>query len=187
MGVALLLASAVAMRSPMNDLTVSLIVAVSENGVIGRDGGLPWRLSSDLKTFRRLTMDKPIIMGRKTFQSIGKALDGRDNIVVTRDPSFEAAGISTCETVSDALILARILAKTRGAEEIMVIGGAAVYDAAFPVADRIYLTRVHADVDGDRHFSALDPVEWQETSQESLPKGPRDDHSSTLFIYDRRK
>ncbi|MET0640773.1 MAG: dihydrofolate reductase, partial [Hyphomicrobium sp.] len=126
----------------MNDLLVSLVVAVSENGVIGRAGALPWRLSSDLKTFRRLTMDKPIIMGRKTFQSIGKPLDRRDNIVVTRDPSFEVAGVSTCETIGDALTLARVLAKTRGADEIMVIGGVDIFDATLPVADRIYLTRV---------------------------------------------
>jgi dihydrofolate reductase len=171
----------------MNDITVSFIVAVSENGVIGRDGGLPWRLSSDLKTFRRLTMDKPIIMGRKTFQSIGKPLDGRDNIVVTRDPSFEVPGVSTCETVSDALTLGRVLATTRGAEEIMVIGGAAIYDAAFPVVDRIYLTRVHAVVEGDRHFAPLDAAVWQKVSEEALPHGPRDDHSSTLIVYDRLK
>ncbi|MGO4685220.1 dihydrofolate reductase [Hyphomicrobium sp. 2TAF46] len=170
----------------MNEITVSLIVAVSENGVIGRDGGLPWRLSSDLKTFRRLTMDKPIIMGRKTFQSIGKPLDGRDNIVVTRDPSFEVPGVSACDTVRDALTLARVLARTRGAEEIMVIGGAGVYDVALPVADRIYLTRVHAVVEGDRHFAALDASEWIEASREELPKGPRDDHASTLYVYDRR-
>ncbi len=171
----------------MNDMTVSLIVAVSENGVIGRAGGLPWRLSSDLKTFRRLTMDKPIVMGRKTFQSIGKPLDGRDNIVVTRDPTFEAPGISTCESVADALTLARVLAKTRGAEEIMVIGGAEVYERAFSVADRIYLTRVHAEVEGDRHFAPLDAAEWRETSREALPQGPKDDHASTLFVYDRQK
>lgn len=171
----------------MNDTLVSLIVAVSENGVIGRAGGLPWRLSSDLKTFRKLTMGKPIIMGRKTFQSIGRPLDGRENIVVTRDPAFDAAGVSTCETVADALTLARILAKTSGADEIMVIGGAEVYEAAFPVADRIYLTRVHADIEGDRHFAPLDAREWRETSAEPLPQGPRDDHASTLFIYDRQK
>ncbi|MBS0233195.1 MAG: dihydrofolate reductase [Proteobacteria bacterium] len=171
----------------MNDTLVSLIVAVSENGVIGRAGALPWRLSSDLKTFRRLTMGKPIVMGRKTFQSIGKPLDGRDNIVVTRDSAFEVAGVSTCETVTDALTLARVLAKTSGADEIMVIGGAEIYDAAFPVADRIYLTCVHASVEGDRHFSPLDAGEWLETSREPLPKGPRDDHASTLFVYDRQK
>lgn len=170
----------------MNDLRVSLIVAVSENGVIGRAGGLPWRLSSDLKTFRRLTMDKPIVMGRKTFQSIGKPLDGRDNIVVTRDPSFEVEGVSTCESTADALTLARVLAKTRGAEEIMVIGGVDVFDAVLPVADRIYLTRVHAEVEGDRLFLPLDAGEWREASREALPQGPRDDHASTLFVYDRQ-
>ncbi|HVZ03202.1 dihydrofolate reductase [Hyphomicrobium sp.] len=170
----------------MNDLPISLIVAVSENGVIGRDGALPWRLSSDLKTFRKLTMDKPIVMGRRTFQSIGKALDGRDNIVVTRDPQFTADGVSTCETVTDALTLARILATTRGADEIMVIGGVGVFDATLPVADRIYLTRVHAVVDGDRHFAPLDTAIWQEMSKEALSQGPRDEFASTLFIYERR-
>ncbi|WP_409561043.1 dihydrofolate reductase [Hyphomicrobium sp. B1] len=171
----------------MNDTCISLIVAVSENGVIGRDGALPWRLSSDLKTFRRLTMDKPIVMGRKTFDSIGKPLDGRDNIVITRDPAFEVAGVSTCESVADALTLARVLAKTRGADEIMVIGGVQVFEAALPVADRIYLTRVHADVEGDRHFGALDAAEWRELSREPLPQGPRDDHAATLIVYDRQK
>jgi dihydrofolate reductase len=162
-----------------------MVVAVAENGVIGRDGGLPWRLSSDLKVFRKLTMDKPIVMGRKTFQSIGKALDGRDNIVVTRDPMFEAEGVSTCETVTDALTLARVLATTRGADEIMVIGGVAVFDAAFPIADRIYLTRVHADVEGDRHFPQLDGAVWREIAKEALPQGPKDDFASTLFVYER--
>jgi dihydrofolate reductase len=169
----------------MNELPISLIVAVAENGVIGRGGALPWRLSSDLKTFRGLTMDKPIIMGRRTFQSIGRALDGRDNIVVTRDPEFNAEGVSTCETVTDALTLARVLATTRGADEIMVIGGVGVFDAALPVADRIYLTRVHANVEGDRHFPPLDAAIWREVSQVALPQGPRDEFASTLYIYER--
>jgi len=173
-------------RSRMNDLLISLIVAVSENGVIGRDGGLPWRLSSDLKTFRRLTMGKPIIMGRRTFESIGKALDGRDNIVVTRDFNFAVEGVSTCETVTDALTLVRVLATTRGAEEVMVIGGVRVFEAALPVADRIYLTRVHADVEGDRYFAPLDDAVWAEAGKEALPQGPRDDFASTLYIYERR-
>jgi dihydrofolate reductase len=170
----------------MNDIIVSLVVAVSENGVICRDGVLPWRLSSDLKTFRRLTMGKPIIMGRRTFQSIGKPLDGRDNIVVSRDPCFQPQGISTCESVADALTLARVLATTLRSEEIMVIGGAGVYNAVLPVADRIYLTRVHATLDGDRHFPPLDASVWREASQEALAKGPRDDFASTLFVYERR-
>ncbi len=169
----------------MNDLLVSLIVAASENNVIGRAGGLPWRLSSDLKTFRKLTLGKPIIMGRQTYQSIGKPLDGRDNIVVTRDPSFAVAGVSTCESVSDALVLARVLAKTRGADEIMVIGGASVYEATLAVADRIYLTRVHVTLDGDRSIPALDPALWRQTHAEALPQGPRDEFAATLFVYER--
>ena len=166
-------------------MILSLIVAVAENGVIGRDGGLPWRLSSDLKTFRRLTMGKPLIMGRRTYDSIGKPLDGRDNIVVTRDPHFEVAGVSACPSVSEALTLARVLAATRGADEIMVIGGATVYDAVMPHADRIYLTQVHAKPAGDRHFAALDKKVWQEVSREALPKGERDDFASTLVVYER--
>lgn len=170
----------------MNEITVSFVVAVSENGVIGRDGTLPWRLSSDLKTFRRLTMDKPIIMGRKTFESIGKPLDGRDNIVVTRDPNFEVPGVSTCDTVSGALTLARILATTRGVDEVMVIGGEGVFEAALASADRIYLTRVQATVEGDRYFAPLKDSDWIEASREELPKGPRDDYAATLYIFDRR-
>lgn len=168
-------------------LILSLIVAVAENGVIGRDGGLPWRLSSDLKTFRRLTMGKPLIMGRRTFDSIGKPLDGRDNIVVTRDPHFEAAGVSACATVTEAVTLARVLATTRGADEIMVIGGAAIYDALLSEAGRIYFTQVHATPEGDRTFPRPDPVEWQEVSRQALPQGERDDHASTLIVYERSK
>lgn len=168
-------------------MIVSLIVAVAENGVIGRDGKLPWHLSSDLKTFRRLTMGKPIIMGRRTYDSIGKPLDGRDNIVVTRDPYFEVPGVSACPSINDALTLARVLAATGGAEEIMVIGGATIYDAVMPVTNRIYFTRVHASPEGDRHFPTLDDNEWREVSREALPQGPRDEFASTLIIYERTK
>ena len=135
-------------------MKISLIVAVAENGVIGRGGGLPWRLSSDLKTFRRLTMGKPMIMGRRTFQSIGKPLDGRDNIVVTRDPDIRSRwhlDVRKPRRCADAGAGAR---GTRGGDEIMVIGGAGVFDAALPVADRIYLTRVHAAPEGDTYFRA---------------------------------
>lgn len=165
---------------------LSLIVAVAENGVIGRDGGLPWRQSSDLKTFRRLTMGKPMIMGRRTFESIGKPLDGRDNIIVTRDPTFEAAGASAVATVDEALTLARILARTRGADEIMIIGGAALYDATLPIADRIYFTRVHGEPAGDRYFPTLDAATWAETARDAIPQGPKDDHPATLITFDRR-
>ena len=167
-------------------MTLSLIVAIAENGVIGREGGLPWRMSSDLKTFRRMTMGKPIIMGRRTFQSIGRPLDGRDNIVVTRDPYFEHAGVSAVSSVSEALALARVLARTRGADEIMVIGGAEIYGAALPLAHRIYLTRVHAAPVGDRHFPALDMAAWHEVAREALPKGARDEFAATLITFERK-
>lgn len=166
-------------------MKISLIVAVAENGVIGRDGGLPWRLSSDLKTFRRLTMGKPIVMGRRTFESIGKPLDGRDNIVVSRDSSFAPDGVSVTDNIEDAMTLARVLARTGGADEVMVIGGAKIYDGTLAMADRIYLTRVHARPDGDRTFEGFDPQEWSETSRAPLPQGPKDEHAATLFVYDR--
>lgn len=166
-------------------MKISLIVAVAENGVIGREGGLPWRLSSDLKTFRRLTMGKPIVMGRRTFQSIGKPLDGRDNIVVTRDPYFEQAGVSVVSNVTEALTLARVLATTRGVDEVMIIGGADLYAVTMDLANRIYFTRVHAEPHGDRHFPALDPKIWKEISREALPQGERDEHASTLVVFER--
>ncbi|MGQ0457077.1 MAG: dihydrofolate reductase [Hyphomicrobium sp.] len=166
-------------------MKISLVVAVAENGVIGKNGGLPWRLSSDLKTFRRLTMGKPIVMGRRTYESIGKPLDGRDNIVVTRDAAFAPDGVSTADSVGDALTLARVLARTSGADEVMVIGGAAIYEATLPIADRIYLTRVHAAPEGDRRFDALKPNVWTEQSREPLPQGPKDEHAATLIVYDR--
>lgn len=166
-------------------MLISLIVAVAENGVIGKDGQLPWRLSSDLKTFRRLTMHKPLIMGRRTFQSIGKPLDGRDNIVVTRDPFFSHPGVSTTESVADAITLARVLALTSGADEIMVIGGAEIYASVLDRANRIYMTRVHASPEGDRIFPDLDLSNWTEVSREALPRGPKDEFASTLIVYER--
>jgi dihydrofolate reductase len=164
---------------------ISLIVAVADNGVIGAKGGLPWRMSSDLKTFRRLTMGKPIVMGRRTFQSIGKPLDGRDNIVVTRDPHFEAEGVTSFASLDEALILARALARTSGADEVMIIGGAELYRAALPKADRIYWTAVAASPEGDTHFPALNPGEWREVSAEALPRGPKDEYDATLKILER--
>jgi dihydrofolate reductase len=166
-------------------MMVSLIVAVAENGVIGRKGALPWRLSSDLKTFRRLTMGKPIIMGRKTFQSLGKPLDGRDNIVLSSDPFFERQGVSVVDSLGAALTLARVLAATRGADEIMIIGGADVFREALALADRIYWTEVEASPEGEVHFPAFDMGEWTEVSREALPRGPKDDHSAILKVLER--
>lgn len=166
-------------------MRVSLIVAVAENGVIGKGGALPWRLSSDLKTFRRLTMGKPIVMGRKTFQSLGKPLDGRDNIVVSSDPFFEPKGVSVVDSVGAALTLARVLATTRGADEIMIIGGADIFREVLPAADRIYWTEVKAAPEGDVLFPPFDAGEWRELSREALPRGPKDEHDAILKVLER--
>jgi dihydrofolate reductase len=165
---------------------ISLIVAVAKNNVIGANGRLPWRLSSDLKTFRRLTMGKPIVMGRKTFASLGKPLDGRDNIVVTRNPYFASEGVSAFNSLSEALVLARALARTNGSDEVMIIGGAEMYKTALPLAHRIYWTSVNAEPEGDVVFPALAREEWTEVSSEVLPRGPRDDHAATLVILERK-
>jgi dihydrofolate reductase len=131
-------------------------------------------------------MGKPLIMGRRTFQSLKKPLDGRDNIVITRDSHFEAPlGVSVTDTFADALTLARVLATTRGADEIMVIGGAEVYRAALPYTDRIYWTDVHAHPEGDTVFPSFNPAQWKEVSREQLGKGEKDEFSATLRVLER--
>jgi dihydrofolate reductase len=165
--------------------TISLVVAVAENGVIGRGGTLPWRVPSDMRTFRRLTMGKPVIMGRKTYDSIGKPLEGRDNIVVTRNTGFDAPGIQRVGGIAEALDFARACAAARGVDEIMVIGGAEIFAGTLRLADRIYLTRIHARPDGDTTFPELDANVWREVSRGPLPPDPRDDAPATLHTYER--
>ena len=142
---------------------LSLIVAQGDNRVIGRQGGMPWHLSGDFKFFKATTMGKPVVMGRKTHQSIGRPLPGRTNIVVTRDPDFQAEGVELARDMAAALKLAA----ATGSPEIMVIGGAEIYRQALPEADRIYLTEVHLSPDGDAHFPALSAQEWREVSREA--------------------
>lgn len=166
-------------------MKIAFVVAVAENGVIGRGGTLPWYVPSDLKTFKRLTLGKPVIMGRKTFASIGKPLPGRDNIVVTRDGTFKAEGVERASTIEEALAIARRKAAERGVDEIMIIGGAQIYAASLPLADRIYLTRIHARPDGDATFPEPDPAVWREVSRAPVPPDPRDDASGTLLILER--
>lgn len=165
---------------------ISLVVAVAENGVIGANGSLPWRMSSDLKTFRRITMGKPVVMGRRTFATLKRPLDGRDNIVVTRDPFFEAPGVTVTNSLADALTIARTLAWTKGEDEVMVIGGAEIYAAVLPQADRIYWTQIHAAPEGDVRFPVLDLSEWSQISAEPLPQTEHDDHAATLKVFERR-
>lgn len=141
-----------------------LIVARADNGVIGRDGAMPWHLSADLKRFKRLTVGKPVIMGRKTFESIGRPLPGRHNIVLTRDATWRAEGVTVVANLAEAIAAAGLNPKAR-AETIFVIGGADVYAQAMPSATRIELTEVHAAPDGDTVFPPIDMSRWRETAR----------------------
>lgn len=159
---------------------MSYVVAVARNGVIGREGGLPWHISSDLKRFKEITMGKPVIMGRKTWDSLPrKPLPGRRNIVITRQKGFTADGAEVAATPADALRLAG------DAPEVAVIGGGEVYRLFWPHVDRIYLTEVDLDVAGDTHFPVLDPAEWREVARETHPKGERNSASFILRTLDR--
>ena len=166
-------------------MRISLILAVSRNGVIGRDGVIPWRNSTDMRRFRSLTMGKPIIMGRKQYDTVGKPLEGRDNIVVTRNPDFSAPGIHAAASMEAALELAATLARQRGADEIMVIGGAQIYALALPKADRIYLSRVEAEVDGEVRYDLGDLSSWVVVSRQECPAGTKDQFGHTFCVLDR--
>jgi dihydrofolate reductase len=168
----------------MTEPVIAFVVAASENNVIGRDGKLPWRLKSELRLFRRITMGKPVLMGRKTFQSLPRALDGRDNIVVSRS-GFAAPGAHMFTEIDSALAFAADRAKARGASEVCVIGGAEIFAAALARATRIYLTRVHAEVDGDVHLAPFSAAEWRTVSTAHHAPGPGDDHAYTLNILER--
>ena len=151
-------------------MIITIVVAVSSNGIIGRDGDMPWRLSTDLKRFKALTLGKPVIMGRKTFQSIGRALPGRPNIVISRDTAIARAGA---------------LADAAGGNEICVIGGGEIYRQAIGVADVLHVTHVDAEVEGDTRFPAIDPVVWLRGEEECVPVGERDNYPTRFVTYRR--
>lgn len=158
---------------------VTLIVAAADNGVIGRDNGLPWHLPDDLRRFKRLTMGKPVLMGRKTHDSIGKPLPGRHNIVVTRDPNYRAEGVTVVHDPAGAL------AAAAGAEEVMVIGGAELFRVFRPLAGRIHLTRVHGDIAGDVFWPPLDRGEWRLVGQESHDADEKHAYAMTFEVWER--
>ena len=168
-------------------MDIAIYVAIAENGVIGREGGLPWRLSSDLKRFKAGTMGKPIIMGRKTWQGLGRPLPGRHNIVVTRDRAFRAEGAEVAASLDDAIVLAKARARCMaGADEICVIGGGEIYAQALPLADRLKVTHVLGEVEGDTRFPPIDPELWQIASAEDFPAGEKDTHATRYTVYERR-
>ena len=169
-----------------SNVKIVLVAAIGENNVIGRNGELPWRLKSDLAHFRRVTINRPVVMGRKTFQSIGQPLKDRTNIVITRDPTFAAAGIVTAPDFRTALDLARTDAGKRGADAVMIIVGSDVFAESLPIADRLEITHVHAAPTGDVTFPPIDPNLWRETSRTDHAAGPQDDADFSVVTYLRR-
>src|SRR6204780_5218394 len=144
---------------------VVLVAAVARNGIIGANGGLPWRLSSDLQRFKALTWGKPLVMGRKTFESIGRALPGRETIVVTRDPTFALSGVFVVRNLDAALDLASERAQAMGTDEIIIGGGAEIYAQTIARASRLFITEVTLDAEGEARFPPVDPHEWREISR----------------------
>jgi len=166
---------------------IVLIVAVADNGVIGSRGAIPWRLKSDIQRFKAITTGKPVVMGRRTFASIGRPLPGRTNIVVTRDADFRAAGAVVTTSFIDARAVAWGDALRRLAPDIAVIGGAEIYAQWCDVADRLEVTEVHARPEGDTYFAAIDPAKWQELARVQNPAGPDDSAPFSYVTYRRRK
>jgi dihydrofolate reductase len=167
-------------------MDISYVVVMSENNVIGRDGGLPWRLSTDLKRFKALTMGKPVVMGRVCYDSIGRPLPGRPNIVITRNVGFRPDGVIVAHTLGEGMERAQAEAEKLGVDEICVIGGGVIYREAFDLATILHVTHIEAEIDGDTYFPEIDPAIWDAGQAEHVPAGEKDDYS-TRFVTYRRK
>jgi dihydrofolate reductase len=167
-------------------MQIVMVAAVGENNAIGIEGELPWHISSDLKHFRALTINRPVIMGRKTFDSIGKPLDQRTNIVVSRGLQRVGSGVVLATSIDAAVGYARSDAEKRGVDEIMVIGGGDIFAALMPFASRLEITHVHASPDGDSFFPEIDPQQWEQRSRREMPAGPKDSARFALATYVRR-
>jgi dihydrofolate reductase len=168
----------------VRDIPLVLVAAIARNGVIGANGGLPWRLSSDLKRFKALTWGKPLVMGRKTFESIGRALPGRETIVVTRDPAFAPSGVLVAHNLDAGLDLAA--KRARAMDEIIIGGGAEIYAQTIARARRLFVTEVALDAEGEARFPPIDPLEWREIQRETGGRGPRDDADFAFVEYERQ-
>ncbi|MEM8769855.1 MAG: dihydrofolate reductase [Pseudomonadota bacterium] len=166
-------------------MDISLIWAMADNGVIGRDNGLPWRLPKDMQFFMTATMGKPVIMGRKTFETMKAPLPGRTNIVITRREDYEREGITVVGNFAEALKEARVVADADGVEEIMVIGGAEIYRLGLMVATRLYVTHVHGQVEGDTVFPEVDWSQFEEARAESFVPDEQHSHPFTITVYNR--
>ena len=171
--------------APPHRIAIVLLAAVADNGVIGRGNALPFRQSSDLKRFKSLTMGKPVLMGRKTYLSIGKPLSGRTNIVVSRDPSFKPDGVIVARRLDAALDAARDDAQKRGVDEIVVIGGTDIFVQTMPLADRMEITHVHSHPAGDTYFPPIDKGQWRAVARSRHPAGPQDEAPVSFVTYER--
>jgi dihydrofolate reductase len=167
-------------------MKISMIAAVARNGVIGAHNAIPWRLPSDFAFFKRTTMGKPLVMGRKTFESIGKPLPGRINIVVTRQHGYQPDGVLVFSSLSAALEHAKALAAADGEDEVFVGGGAEIYHEAMPLADRLYITHVELEPEGETRFPAIDPAVWEVVAEPDVPLTGRDSATFRTLVYERR-
>lgn len=166
---------------------VALIAAVAENGVIGAGNAIPWRLPSDFAYFKRMTIGKPLVMGRKTFESIGRPLPDRVNIVVSRQPGYQPGGVLVVDSLAAALDHAQTIAGADGAGEVMVGGGEAIYRQAMPLADRLYISHVELAPEGDSYFPQIEPAEWEVIEEPEVPLTGRDSAAFRVRVYERRK
>jgi|TARA_B100000315_G_scaffold100289_1_gene92169 dihydrofolate reductase len=158
---------------------------MADNRVIGRNNNLPWHLAEDLKYFKRVTMGNCIIMGRKTWESIGRVLPGRTNIVVTANPDYLAEGVRVVHSLEEALSLAESISEIDGSEEAFIIGGAGLYQTALPMAQRFHLTRVHADVEGDTYLAEFDQSQWREISRQEFQKSDTNPYDYSICLLER--
>jgi len=163
-------------------LVISFIVAVSENNAIGKDNQLPWRLPSDMKWFKNKTWAMPVVMGRKTYEALGKPLEGRTNIVITRQENWHPAGVQIVHSIDQAIIEATKL----DAKEIFIIGGSEIFSAALPSADRIYLTRIHHQFEGDAFFPELDREEWALVSSKEQQPDEKNKYAHSFQVWERK-
>lgn len=166
-------------------MRISLIVALTENGVIGLDGDMPWHLSEDLKYFKRVTMGAPIIMGRKTFESVGRALPGRTNIIITRNIDYSAEGIEVALDLESAIKKASSVAGSQGKEEVFVIGGAQIYALALAQAERLYVTEIHQTCPGDAYFPEIQASDWREIKRDARGPETPDCPAYSFVVLDR--
>ncbi|QLF70800.1 dihydrofolate reductase [Peteryoungia desertarenae] len=171
----------------MADIPIVMVVAVARNGVIGREGDMPWKLSTDLKRFKALTMGKPLLLGRKTFESFGsRPLPGRPHVIISRTASYDLPGVQTVRDLSSGLELAKRLAADSGADEICIIGGGEIYRQAFDQADLLHVTHVEADIAGDTYFPQIDPSLFEKVEESAVPAGEKDNYPTRYAVYRRR-